>query len=153
MFFRKLSQMVRTRSRSRSRSRSNSRSRSRERIDKFGRVIPPGKKRSVSRSRSRSRDRYRRRTRSPDWRRRYRSRSRSRSKDSRHSSRRGDSLSRSSRLLREKEVTNRTNIEDPEFLNARIFIGKLPSDRCTKEDLEGLFEPYGKILGKQINLH
>lgn len=141
--------MVRT-----SRSTSRSRSRSRERVDKFGRVIPPGKKRSMSRSRSRSRDRYRRRSRSPDWRRRRRSRSRSRSRESRHSSRssrRGDSLGRGARQLREKEVTNRTNIEDPAFLNARIFIGKLPSDRCTKEELEALFEPYGKILGVSIH--
>jgi RNA recognition motif-containing protein len=47
-----------------------------------------------------------------------------------------------------RDVRSRTNIEDPAFLNARIFIGKLPSDKCTKEELESLFAPYGKILGK-----
>lgn len=133
--------------RSSSRSRSHSSSRSpRERVDKFGRVIPADKRRSMSRSRSRSRERFRRRSRSP-LRRSYRSRSRSRSRDSR--------TSRSSGYRgrhREKEVTNRTNIEDPAFLNARIFIGKLPSDRCSKSDIEQLFEPYGKILGK-ISIH
>ncbi|XP_045192584.1 nuclear receptor coactivator 5-like isoform X2 [Mercenaria mercenaria] len=147
--------MVRTRSRSTSRSRSRSRSRSpRERIDRFGRVIPPGKKRSMSRSPSRSRDRFRRRTRSPVRHARYRSRSRtrSRSRESRNSSFRVERRSRSSsRQFREKEVTSRTNIEDPAFLNARIFIGKLPSDRCSKEELEELFVPYGKILGVSIH--
>lgn len=50
-------------------------------------------------------------------------------------------------VQREMDVTNRTNIEDPAFLNARIFIGKLPSNKCSKEDLEELFGQYGKILG------
>jgi len=46
-----------------------------------------------------------------------------------------------------KNVSDRTNIEDPRFLNARIFIGNLASERTTKQDLENLFQAYGKILG------
>lgn len=121
-----------------SRSRSRSRSKSpKERVDRFGRTIPArSRTRTRSRTRSRSRDRHRR-TRSPRRSpfRRYRGRSRSRSPRS------------SSRSSFSKKVSDRTNIEDPEFLNARIFIGNLPSDRTTKQDLENLFQSYGKILG------
>lgn len=132
-------EMVKMGSRSRSRSRSP-----RERVDRFGRSIPSGSRsrtRTRSRSRSRSRDSRRRRSRSPrrlssqgirSYRRRSRSTSRPRFKDH-----------------RDKTITN---IEDPEFLNARIFIGNLPSDRTTKPDLENLFQCYGKILGKVSNV-
>lgn len=154
--------MVRTGSRSRSRSRSGSRSksRSRERIDEFGRVIPPGKKRSASRSRSRSRGHFRRRSRSPirrSYRVRSRSRSRSKSRESRTSRASfGRAANQSFSAFsphynRDRDIHNRTNIEDPAYLNARLFIGRLPSDRCTKEELEGLFSIYGKILGVSIH--
>jgi len=122
---------------------SRSRSRSpRERVDRFGRTITRSKSRSRSRSgsrsRSRSRDRFRRRSRSPSN--SYFGRERGRdaySMDRRRSS-----------LNPRTEVTDRTNIEDPEYLNARLFIGNLASDRTTKQDLENLFQSYGKILGK-----
>lgn len=131
--------MVKMGSRSRSKSLSRSRSKSpREHVDRFGRTVPARPQTGTrSRSRSRSRDR-RRRTRSPrrsPFRPSYRGRSRSRSPRS------------SSRSSFFKKVSDRTNIEDPEFLNARIFIGNLPSDRTTKQELENLFQAYGKILG------
>lgn len=32
-------------------------------------------------------------------------------------------------------------------MKARVFIGNLPFDKVTKEELENMFEKYGKILG------
>ncbi|XP_052818810.1 nuclear receptor coactivator 5-like isoform X2 [Mya arenaria] len=127
---------------------SRSRSRSpRERKDRFGRTVKRSRSRSASRSRSRShsRDRYRRRSRSPNYG-RGGSRERSHSRDFRFDRRRVQPSFRPP-----VEVTDRTNIEDPEFLNARLFIGNLPSDRTTKQDLENLFQSYGKILGVSIH--
>lgn len=40
-----------------------------------------------------------------------------------------------------------TKSNDPKLAAARVFIGNLPSDRTTKEDLQEKFKPYGKILG------
>ncbi|KAL9928628.1 nuclear receptor coactivator 5-like [Glossina fuscipes fuscipes] len=42
---------------------------------------------------------------------------------------------------------NETNsiIHNPNFSNSRLFIGNLPP--CTKEELEGIFLPYGKVFG------
>lgn len=99
--------------------------------------------------------------------RRYRSRSRSRSPRRRHyrsSSRRssrsyrrsqsrsrGGSRSRSRSLSRQKErspgIHGSTNIQDLELMKARVFIGNLPFDKVTKEELENMFAKYGKILG------
>ena len=127
-------------------SRSKSRSKSRERVDRFGRVVPNSRKRSKSRSRSRERDRHRRhsRSRSRHSGRRTRSRSRSRGRTSHHSSaRRSPPPS-----YPQGDVSNRTNIEDPRFLNARVFIGNLPVDKVSKTELEDMFKLYGKILGR-----
>ena len=127
-----------------------SRSRSRERLDRFGRVIPR-RSRTGSRSKSRSRSR----SRSSRRRRRSRSRSRSPHHRRRYSRSRSDSRSRSRHRPRDGHVTTpttTTNIEDPQFLNARLFIGSLPSDKVTKEEVEDLFKSYGKILGMCNNL-
>ena len=135
------------------RMRSRSRSSSPERIDKFGRVIPKDRKRS--RSRSRSRDRHiRRRSRSRSRSRHSGVRSRSRS----HSHTRGHSSShrpypashKSPERYSANEISNRTDIEDPRFLNARVFIGNLPVDKVSKVEIETLFKSYGKILGKFV---
>lgn len=32
-------------------------------------------------------------------------------------------------------------------MKARVFIGNLPFDKVTKEELETMFSKYGKILG------
>lgn len=42
---------------------------------------------------------------------------------------------------------NETNsiIHNPNFSNSRLFIGNLPP--CTKEELESIFLPYGKVFG------
>ena len=135
----------------RMRSRSASRSRSPERIDKFGRVIPKDRKRS--RSRSKSHDRHRRRSRSRSRSRHsgLRSRSRSHSRSRGHSSSHRSYPSRKSpEYYGSREISNRTDIEDPRFLNARVFIGNLPVDKVSKGEIEALFKTYGKILGKFI---
>ncbi|XP_061163184.1 nuclear receptor coactivator 5-like isoform X1 [Saccostrea echinata] len=157
-------------SRSRSRSLSRSRSKSPIRLDRFGRVIPKDRDRSRSRSPIRAYPRIRRR--SPLKvilrRRRSRSRSRSRSSQRRHyrprsSSRRstsrrrsrsrsrsrGKSRSRSRSEQREKSpgIHGSTNIHDVGLMKARVFIGNLPYDKITKEELEVMFSKYGKILG------
>ena len=129
------------------RSRSKSRSRSQERVDRFGRLIPKDRKRSRSRSRSRDRDRHRRHSRS----RSHHSgrRSRSRSRDHSESQR---SRPRSPDRYVSKDISNRTNIEDPRFLNARVFIGNLPVDKVSKTEIETMFQVYGKILGKLLSI-
>lgn len=151
-------------SRSRSRSGSRSRSRSPIRLDRFGRVMPKDRDRSRSPRHSYPRDRrrspipvrrYRSRSRSP--RRRYYRSSSHRSSRSYRRSRsrsRGESRSRSSRSRshsRQKErspgIHGSTNIQDLELMKARVFIGNLPFDKVTKEELENMFEKYGKILG------
>ena len=128
--------------------RSRSRSGSPERIDRFGRVIPKDRKRSRSRSPSHSSRHSRRRSRSRSRSRHSGVRSRSRS----HSHSRGHSSSRRSYRSPErygpKSISNRTDIEDPRFLNARVFIGNLPVDKVSKTEIETLFKTYGKILGK-----
>ena len=45
-------------------------------------------------------------------------------------------------------MTNHTSSSDPKLLMSRVFIGKLPTDRVCRGDLEGMFSKYGKILGK-----
>lgn len=52
--------------------------------------------------------------------------------------------------LYEREGRN-TNSSDPKMLNARVFIGNLPSEKVTRLEIENLFSPYGKMLG--ISLH
>ncbi|XP_052229376.1 nuclear receptor coactivator 5-like isoform X2 [Dreissena polymorpha] len=133
-------------------SRSRSRSREKERVDKFGRTVPASRSKSRSRSlsRERSHDRHSRiRGRSPG-RGSYRSRSRSGSRSRSFGRGRGRG-SFDAPGGRRFEVTDRTNIEDPAYLNARLFIGNLPSDRTSKQDLENLFQSYGKILGVSIH--
>lgn len=36
-------------------------------------------------------------------------------------------------------------------MNSRVFIGNLPSDKLSRQEVEKLFEPYGKILG--VSMH
>ena len=43
-----------------------------------------------------------------------------------------------------------TNSDNPKLLNSRVFIGNLPTDRVTRDDLEEIFGKYGKIAGKYI---
>ena len=44
-------------------------------------------------------------------------------------------------------MTNHTSSSDPKLLMSRVFIGKLPTDRVCRGDLEEMFSKYGKILG------
>ena len=124
---------------SKSSSRSRSRSPRRERVDMFGRTIS---RKRVSRSRSRSRSRDRRYRDRPRRRSRSTSRNRSRSSSRYNAHNNGQRHSRSPPLR-----YNRTNIEDPEYLKARVFIGNLPADKVSKDELEELFKEYGAVLG------
>lgn len=119
---------------------------------------------AVSKMSSRSGRRTRSRSRS-------RSRSSGRSRDSRRSSRREDerpwlkrSQSRSvsprsrsrSRSPRRRVHRSRTRSppprpvmsKDPKFLNSRVFVANLASDKTSNAELLALFEKHGKVLGK-----
>ena len=56
------------------------------------------------------------------------------------------------RLLRlyDKEGRN-TSSTDPKMMNARVFIGNLPAEKVSRQDVEQIFAPFGKILG--VSLH
>jgi RNA recognition motif-containing protein len=43
-----------------------------------------------------------------------------------------------------------TNSSDPRDVRSRVFIGHLSTDNCTKQEVDDLFQPFGKVLG--INL-
>ena len=44
-------------------------------------------------------------------------------------------------------ISNHTNSSDPKLLMSRVFIGNLPTERVSRDDLEEMFSKYGKILG------
>ncbi|XP_075033826.1 nuclear receptor coactivator 5 isoform X2 [Mixophyes fleayi] len=46
-----------------------------------------------------------------------------------------------------QKIKNRTDSEDPNDLDRRIFVGNLPTNQMSREDMEGLFSKYGKISG------
>ena len=50
----------------------------------------------------------------------------------------------------EREGRN-TSSKDPKMLNSRVFIGNLASEKVGRQDIENLFETYGKVLG--VSLH
>ena len=43
-----------------------------------------------------------------------------------------------------------TMSRDPKLVAARVFIGRLPSEKCTDEELREKFEKHGKILGRKF---
>ena len=119
--------------------------------------------RERDRERQRERDRFRDRD---GYRDRGRYRSRSRSRERSRSFRRSRSSERHSSHARSeshdrrplpppmddfpKKPTSATNSTDPELVNSRVFIGHLPTDRITKDELEEMFKKYGEILGESI---
>ena len=50
----------------------------------------------------------------------------------------------------EEEEKKKTNSHNPRRIKARVFVGHLNTDRCSREDVEKLFEPHGKILGVSL---
>ena len=40
-----------------------------------------------------------------------------------------------------------TSSNDPKLIKARVFVGQLDTSKCTKKDVEKVFEPFGKLLG------
>lgn len=47
----------------------------------------------------------------------------------------------------QRNPTNDTNINDPDLMKSRVFIGNLPIDKITKPEMEQIFSKYGNILG------
>uniref|UniRef100_A0A914X6Q2 RRM domain-containing protein n=1 Tax=Plectus sambesii TaxID=2011161 RepID=A0A914X6Q2_9BILA len=43
-----------------------------------------------------------------------------------------------------------TKSNDPRLVASRIFIGNLPTDRCTKDDIQDYFGQHGEILGISV---
>ncbi|XP_060079905.1 nuclear receptor coactivator 5-like isoform X2 [Ylistrum balloti] len=162
-------------------SRSRSRSNSPAQVDQFGRVIPKKRSRSRDGDRSRSsrsRSSRRSRSRSPYRSHRHSRGQRSRSpkpvlmrnipkskrrvfkRDSHDrlvsvspssSSSRSPTPPRFPRYLPSRSPTNETNVNDPDLMKSRVFIGNLPYDKITKAEMEEIFSKYGKILG--ISIH
>ena len=44
-----------------------------------------------------------------------------------------------------------TSSNDPKMMRSRIFIGNLAADKVSRQEVEQVFAPYGKILG--VSLH
>ena len=49
------------------------------------------------------------------------------------------------------KISNITNSNDPQMINSRIFCGNLNTFTLTKDDVEGIFKRYGRIIG--ISMH
>lgn len=45
----------------------------------------------------------------------------------------------------------RLNMKDPATASARIFVGSIPHDNVTRQDIEDLFAKFGKVTGMLIN--
>ena len=60
--------------------------------------------------------------------------------------------SSSERMLKIYERDGRnTSSNDPKMMEARVFIGNLPSEQVTRQAVEQMYKEFGKILG--ISLH
>lgn len=51
---------------------------------------------------------------------------------------------RKSNSIKQSDFTNSTN---PQDLERRLFVGNLPTDHMTREEMEEIFSKYGKIRG------
>ena len=56
---------------------------------------------------------------------------------------------RKSNSIKQSDFTNSTN---PQDLERRLFVGNLPTDHMTREEMEEIFSKYGKIRGQYIIL-
>lgn len=52
--------------------------------------------------------------------------------------------------LLDKEGRN-TSSNDPKMLDSRVFIGNLPSEKVSRQEIETMFAAYGTVLG--VSLH
>lgn len=57
----------------------------------------------------------------------------------------GSSSLDSSREKSETRGRDRTNSSDPKMIRARVFVGHLNTDKCSRSELEELFSPFGKV--------
>ena len=44
-----------------------------------------------------------------------------------------------------RAVRDRTNSNDPKLIRARVFVGHLNTEKCSRSELEDLFSPFGKV--------
>lgn len=49
------------------------------------------------------------------------------------------------------KISNVTNSTDPQLINSRTFVGNLNTFILTKDDVESIFQRYGRIIG--ISMH
>ena len=56
-----------------------------------------------------------------------------------------DKLDGSGRERSEKNVRDRTNSLDPKSIRARVFVGHLNTEKCSRSELEDLFSPFGAV--------
>ena len=47
-------------------------------------------------------------------------------------------------------VPRNTSSTDPKLLKARVFIGNLPTEKVTREDLTETFGKYGEVIGCSV---
>ena len=43
--------------------------------------------------------------------------------------------------------SSNTSSNDPKMMKSRVFIGHLPTDRITRDDISQIFDGYGEIEG------
>ncbi|XP_076448939.1 uncharacterized protein LOC143285497 isoform X2 [Babylonia areolata] len=107
--------------------------------------------RSGRRSRSGSRSRDSRRSNRKDKDKSWVKRSRSRSSSTSSSSSRSRSSRRKNRRSRSKSPVRPVISKDPKYVNSRVFVAGLASDKCGAPDLQALFEKHGKIVDTLVH--
>ena len=60
-------------------------------------------------------------------------------------------MSREDKLERLDREGRNTSSTDPKMMNSRVFIGNLPAEKVSRQDVETMFGSFGKILG--VSLH
>lgn len=53
--------------------------------------------------------------------------------------------------MKMSKVGNQTNSQDPQAVNSRVFVGNLNTFQCSKNDVERMFQRYGRLAG--ISMH
>jgi hypothetical protein len=47
-------------------------------------------------------------------------------------------------------LSDRTNSSDPKMVRCRVFVGHLNTDKCSRNELEELFTPFGKVASVSL---
>ena len=51
---------------------------------------------------------------------------------------------------KDRRMSDRTNSSDPKFVRSRVFVGHLNTDKCSRNELEELFSPFGKVVSVSL---